>query len=238
MSKSPTDCVSQPSAAALWLVDGHRVPEHALARGRRELSTAEAHRYNYFMRRERQSQYLLGRMLVRHAAADATGLPYTTISTLEHLGCGPRLLLPDGAQQPCFSLSHSRHWIACAVGFEVALGLDIEVIDPERDVLALAATAFHVDEQDWLRSHSNTERCAAFYRLWTLKEALFKLLSNAGEGQVVTSLVACDGTLLSHGDGWFASHLPHPALSITLCSTHAAPDIALLTPYAAWSLPD
>ena len=237
MSASATEYSCTPSTA-LWLLDGGHVPDDALAHGKRQLSPAEANRYARFLRPERQWQYLLGRMLLRQAVSHATGLPGAAISTINTPGAGPRLLLPEGVQQPWFSLSHSRHWIACAVSFDGALGLDIEVLDPTRDTLALARAACHPLEQSWLHSQCEAARDSAFYRLWTLKEALFKLASNAGAQKEMPPLVADDGALLMHGDGWFGSQPEHAALAITVCSAQAAPAITWFTPPSAWSPPD
>lgn len=238
MSASATEYSCTPSTA-LWLLDGRHVPDDALAHGKHQLSPAEADRYARFLRPERQWQYLVGRMLLRQAISHATGLSGAAISTIDTPGAGPQLLLlPESVQQPWFSLSHSRHWIACAVSFDGALGLDIEVLDPARDVLALASVGCHPLEHSWLRSQSERERSNAFYRLWTLKEALFKLASNAGAQKEMPPLVTGDGALLTHGDGWFCSQPEHLALAVTVCSARAAPGITWITPPAAWSPPD
>lgn len=227
MSKSTASKPAAPSIG-VWLVDGRNLQVEQLGRMQACLSVQEVHRFNLFQRPERQRQYLLGRMLLRQAISHATGVPSSAISTIERPGSGPLLILPEGIRHPAFSLSHSRHWIACAVGFGDALGLDIEAIDPERDVIALSEAGFRADEHAWLLSRIDTERVAAFYRLWTLKEALFKLLSNRGEQREAPPVVDRENELLSHGDDWFSSSMEHPTLSITICSTQSLPDISLI----------
>jgi 4'-phosphopantetheinyl transferase len=138
------------------------------------------------------------------------------------------LILPDDVPPLGFSLSHSRQWIACATSIDTTLGLDIEVIDVKRDVIALAETSFHPDEHAWLLRQTEAERVEAFYRLWTLKEALFKLASNRGEQQHVPTMIARDGQLLSQDDRWFSVGLTHPALSVTLCSARPLRTIDLV----------
>ncbi len=211
-------------------MDGRDVRDEQLIRMQAQLSPDEVQRFFRFQRQERRRQYLLGRMLLRQAISCATGVHSAAISTIERPGLGPLLILPEGVQHPGFSLSHSRHWIACAVGFGSALGLDIEAIDQGRDVIALSEAGFHPDEHAWLLSRSDTERVTAFYRLWTLKEALFKLMSNSGRETGMPALIDPDGERLSYGGGWFSASVGHPDLSITVCSTQPLPDINRAAP--------
>jgi 4'-phosphopantetheinyl transferase len=227
LSKSTPSNPEAPSTR-LWLVDGRHLQDDLIDGLRAQLSTEEAQRTARFQRPERQRQYLLGRLLLRHAVGRTTGVPPSSISTLDRPGAAPLLILPDGVPQPGFSLSHSRHWIACAAGFDAALGLDVEVVDAERDVVALSETGFHPDEHAWLLRQTETERVDAFYRLWTLKEALFKLLSNCGEQQRTPVVVVHDGQVLSQDEAWFAARLKHPELSVTLCSTQPLREISLV----------
>nr|WP_245200200.1 4'-phosphopantetheinyl transferase superfamily protein [Herbaspirillum sp. LeCh32-8] len=76
------------------------------------------------------------------------------------------------------SISHSRGWLACAVGERCAVGVDIEAPSPQRDLAALARLAFSPRELAWLERQPAYE--AAFYRLWCAKEALYKLRHNSG----------------------------------------------------------
>jgi 4'-phosphopantetheinyl transferase len=85
------------------------------------------------------------------------------------------LALADGAPAPFFSLSHSGRWVACALSADTPLGLDIEMLDSGRDVLALAAQAFGAGAASRLAALPPAARSGAFYRLWSEREALYKL---------------------------------------------------------------
>src|SRR5205085_1762232 len=61
--------------------------------------------------------------------------------------------------------------VAIAVG-RCELGVDIEMHRPLQAMQALVERVFHRDEQRWLAEQSDLE--SAFFRLWTLKEALLK----------------------------------------------------------------
>ena len=85
--------------------------------------------------------------------------------------CGRPVL--TGAKPPFISLSHSNEWVACAIS-EVPVGLDIEHCKP-RDYDALAKQICSVSEWRTFQSLPHEQRKFWFYRLWTAKEALFKL---------------------------------------------------------------
>ena len=138
--------------------------------------------------------------LLRTVLAQALGVPPAIIVLEERAGQAPRLLSPAGAVH--FSLSHSGHWIACAVSRQTALGLDIEVMNAKRDVLALARQAFGDAVANHLAAMPREQQLASFYRRWSEYEARYKLGVEAGEA---ASCVA----------------LAHAELSIVLCS--AAP---------------
>ncbi len=91
----------------------------------------------------------------------------------------PRLALPAAADDGRlaalhFNLSHADNALALAVTFGRRVGIDIEVVDPGVDVLAVARTHFTAEEFEWFRVLSAREGLVAFYRLWTRKEALVK----------------------------------------------------------------
>jgi 4'-phosphopantetheinyl transferase len=227
LSKLPTSNAAATSTA-LWLVDGRRLQADDIDRLQARLSADEALRCTRFIRAERQRQYLLGRMLLRLAVSRLLHVPPESISTIDRPGFSPSLLLPDGCPHPGFSLSHSGHWVACAISPAAVLGLDIEITDAERDLAGIAETAFHPAEAAWLGNRPGDERVAAFYRLWTLKEALFKLASNRSHAQKDVPLVDGTGAPVSHGDGWFSHAMMHADIAIALCSTQPVPDITLL----------
>jgi 4'-phosphopantetheinyl transferase len=217
LSKSTANDCSGPSVA-FWLADGRNLPDSEIESFERRLSAPETARYTGFTRRERQRQYLLGRMLLRLAISRIAGLPPADVGVIERSGQQPLLALPAGASAPCFSLSHCGPWIACAVSADGALGLDIEEVDARRDVLALSGTAFHPDEHRFMLSRNDSERTAAFYRIWTIKEALFKLAPDGVAQMQLPSVVDTGGRLRLHGEGWTCSELPHPTLQISICS--------------------
>lgn len=70
-----------------------------------------------------------------------------------------------------FNLSHSGACVAVAVG-RADVGVDIERHRHLEDAQALARLVFHPREQRWWGDQGHS--MPAFFRLWTLKEALLK----------------------------------------------------------------
>ena len=215
--RSPMNDCARPSAT-LWLLDASQVQEDDLAFFAAQLGASEAQRSSRFIRQERQRQFLLGRILLRIAVADLTGLSPNEIHVNERPGNSPRLIFLS--RRPLlanFSLSHSREWVACATSAQATLGLDIEVIDPRRDIFGISKIAFQPSEHSWLKSQPKAERASAFYSLWSAREALFKLQCNLGREIDGLSLVG-DKNATLQSNGWHRYQLPIGNLSVEVFS--------------------
>lgn len=78
-----------------------------------------------------------------------------------------------------FSLSHSGELALVAVSAEREVGVDVEAIEPGRDVLALARRGLDAAAASRVREASPERRVGAFYDAWVRREALAKC-SGAG----------------------------------------------------------
>ncbi|MGH6797753.1 MAG: 4'-phosphopantetheinyl transferase family protein [Roseiarcus sp.] len=87
-----------------------------------------------------------------------------------HDPAGKPMARSDDATGFAVSLSHSRSLVACAISDLGPLGIDVEYCAPERPLVGIASTAFGRDE----RRAVDIGGAAAFYRIWTLREALAK----------------------------------------------------------------
>lgn len=73
-----------------------------------------------------------------------------------------------------FNLSHSGDDIALLMSDEGEVGCDIEVIRPRDNWRALANAVFSIAEHDELEREALDDQLAAFWRIWTRKEAIVK----------------------------------------------------------------
>ncbi|MEW6759269.1 MAG: 4'-phosphopantetheinyl transferase superfamily protein [Pseudomonadota bacterium] len=164
----------------MWLADAATLGGDALAAGAAWLGAHERQRLARFVRAERRTQFIGGRVLLRRALGELLGVPPGAILLQERPGLGPALVHP-AAPAVGFSISHSGNWIACAASTETALGLDIERIDPGRDVMRLAEQAFTPEQTARLAACDSAERIDLFYRMWCEHEARIKLALPVGK---------------------------------------------------------
>ena len=72
------------------------------------------------------------------------------------------------------SWSHSGDILLIAVGEDVDVGVDVELLKPRKRALELARRYFTADETAWLAAQAAPARDEAFVRLWCAKEAVLK----------------------------------------------------------------
>jgi 4'-phosphopantetheinyl transferase len=162
------------------------------------------------------------------ALARELGLSSADIDVVERPGNSPQVVFNDSiGVRPGYSLSHSADWITCVVSRDTAVGVDIEAINPKRDVIALGHAAFTPDECTWLQHQPRQCQMSSFYHLWSLREALYKLQGHTGS---LPSLVDSNGVLASKGPGWNSYALAHSALSFVICSARPLSGVHLVEP--------
>jgi phosphopantetheinyl transferase len=116
-----------------------------------------------FKRPERRRQALAARTLARLAAAGAWEIDAKDFQ-FEQQPTGQWIMLAKSGERLSVSMSHSRHLVAAAISKSGRIGVDIEHHVARRDLKGIgAALGFMPDLDD-----------AAFYRIWTMREAYFK----------------------------------------------------------------
>lgn len=165
-----------------------------------------------FRREARRRQFLDGRILLKRALHDAYGWPaqacHCSTETVPSLTSHPQIRL---------SISHSGAWVACAIAQQVPCGVDIQCHVP-RSLLEIAEAFFAPDEHRALCSLQAGERDAAFWRLWTLKEAWCKASGHAlfdGLGHV------------ADGDDDYRALACQPVAAVTLAAVAQADEVCV-----------
>ncbi|MGR2663930.1 4'-phosphopantetheinyl transferase family protein [Chromobacterium haemolyticum] len=132
------------------------------------LSQDERKRCLRYLRTINQLQFALTRLALRRLLAQETGLaPDALVFELgEH---GKPVLAWPGA--PAFNVSHSGAYALIAIARGGQVGVDIETVQPMRDVPALAEQTLLPVELE-LCGHGRD--VGAFFQLWTIKEAVLK----------------------------------------------------------------
>jgi 4'-phosphopantetheinyl transferase len=188
--------------ASIYLINIDTVPTDQFAGHVARLSATEQERYQRFMLPQRQRQFVAGRMLLRWSLAQLLAVPPDAIELTEQERRAPLLHLPALGTPPGFSISHSGNWVACACSAAAQLGLDIELLNSKRNLVSIAEHSFRQQDVAWL--HAQTDTVAAFYHLWSSKEARYKLTQR----YQVDAVEHC-----------YAQ--PHPQLSMVLMSDRA-----------------
>jgi phosphopantetheinyl transferase len=129
-------------------------------------------------------QTVLGRAMARQLIESMTGLygPDWTINTDGK--CRPFAVDGNGRQGPDFSISHSGPWVACAATDQGSIGIDIEVLGIGRSFKEIADAFFTPEEQSLIAAEGQ----AAFYDIWTMREAIGK-----GKGDGIAAALAISG---------------------------------------------
>ena len=86
----------------------------------------------------------------------------------------PRLAVEP--ERLAFNLSHSGRLALVAVARDREVGVDVERVKPERDLVAVAERALAPEEATAVREAAEPERARLFYELWTRHEARLKCL--------------------------------------------------------------
>jgi 4'-phosphopantetheinyl transferase len=75
-----------------------------------------------------------------------------------------------------FNLSHSGEIALVALSAEHPVGVDVEQVRPDRDLLAVAERALGSRDVEAVRAAAPAERALVFHRVWTRHEARLKCL--------------------------------------------------------------
>lgn len=149
----------------IWIADLDTLP------GRDELlsrdESARAARFHFERDRHRFSRC---RGLLRELIAQWTGRDAASLLFHYNDYGKPEL---EGLH---FNVSHCANLAVIALSRDTPVGIDVEAINEDADVMALARTAFSPAECAELSAMPAGQRVAAFFRGWTRKEAYLKLL--------------------------------------------------------------
>ncbi len=121
-----------------------------------------------------RDRWVRGRLAARRILAGVRGERADAVPLLEGDGRKPRVADDRG---PPFNLSHSGPVFVLACGGHGPVGVDVERVEPLRDLDGVATRVFLDPERDWMNAAEDQHaRLRRFYRLWTAKEAVMKYL--------------------------------------------------------------
>ena len=148
----------------------------------------------------RRARWLAGRVLLSH-----------TLSPLPEIVYGEQgkpAFSPETSLW--FNLSHSGDDIALLLSDEGEVGCDLEIIRPRANWRSLANAVFSLGEHAEVEAEHPDRQLAAFWRIWTQKEAIVKQ-----RGGSAWQIVSVDSTFDS---GLSLSHCQLDNLSLAVCT--------------------
>jgi len=172
-------CRSAASEVTVWWMELGSPPASVIAQWRSDLDSAERAQADRFYFEEDQSTYIAAHWLIRNALASVGGLPAEDWRFIAEKHGKPRIDPSLGRPELAFNLSHTRGFVACAIGVGMMIGIDVESLSRNSPGLDIAERFFSPLEVAILRGAPWDQRPQTFFRLWTLKEALIKA---TGEG--------------------------------------------------------
>lgn len=144
----------------------------ALAALEEKLGSDERHRAARFRLEEDRKSFIAAHALKRQTLSDLSGCPPTDWR-FGYTSSGQPWAKAHGAQQVAISLSHTPGLAAFAVSTNDAIGIDCEWTARPAP-MGVAWRYFAPAERSMLASLPEAEQGRAFYRIWTLKEAIAK----------------------------------------------------------------
>jgi 4'-phosphopantetheinyl transferase len=154
------------------------------------LSPDERERAARFVFEKDRRRFIVGRGALRSilAAYISSAPPSIRFEYAEH--GKPSLAAPAEKYRSLeFNASGSDELAVCAVTVDRKVGVDIELLRPSHDE-TVVEQCFAPAERQALGALPAQEKTAAFYRLWTLKEAYLKA-RGAGLSQPLSSFEVC-----------------------------------------------
>jgi 4'-phosphopantetheinyl transferase len=159
---------------AVWRVplDPARAPDAgALA----ELSPDERARAELFATDALRNRWLGAHVAMRRILARALDVAPAAIAYARAEAGKPFLATPAGSGVE-FNFSDSGDLALVAVSRCGPIGVDVERCRPERDLMTLAESFFAAEERASLAELPASQQAAAFYRIWSRKEAFIKAI--------------------------------------------------------------
>jgi 4'-phosphopantetheinyl transferase len=161
---------------AARLAEGGMVVDGALDAGVSVLNADERERRSRFVFERHRRWFLAARTALRGVLGTYLGLDAAAVPIVALPHKRPTLAASAQARSgPLdFNLSHSDALALIAVTRQAPLGVDVELVRPMNDALALAERHFVGDEIARLAVAEGAVRDRAFFTCWTRKEAVLK----------------------------------------------------------------
>jgi 4'-phosphopantetheinyl transferase len=163
-----------PNEAHLWWARVEAMPAEVSAALRRLLSEEEQLRLDNISLETRRQEYLVTRALVRSVLSRYEAVEPAAWVFQSNPHGRPGVARPVTSIDYDFNVSHAHGIVLCLVARGRRVGVDVEHVDPNVDVLDVGAHFFTPSERADLVATAADLRCRRFFEYWTLKESYVK----------------------------------------------------------------
>ena len=181
------------------------------------LTEAEQQRAHRYHAEADYYRFIVSRAALRLLLGARLGQAPTELCFVPGTNKKPLLAAPTALH---YNVSHSGNWVLIVIA-SVEVGVDVEKINPDFPFQEVLEHSFSLLEQAYIKEQLTP---AAFYRLWTRKEAFVKATAQGIEADF-SSVPALDG--VHH---WSATH-PSPITEWTVSSFVPAASYAAAVAY-------
>ena len=136
------------------------------------LQPEERERADRYKDMEARGAFLIGRGMARTMLAEVTGVAPADFRFVEGAHGRPEIAVPDTPYH--FNLAHSHGAVACIVGRDREIGVDIEYLERPEPTRDLAARVCSPEELEDVNAAPPAQRLERMLVYWTLKEAYLK----------------------------------------------------------------
>jgi 4'-phosphopantetheinyl transferase len=163
-----------PNAVHLWGMELNGPPQ-CFARCLEWLDEAERHRATRLVREQDRQHYVLAHGGLRAILSRYLGVSPSMVS-LRRTEAGKPFLTRDTRERFAitFNLSHAHNRALIAVSKAQEVGIDLELVRSEVDVVKLSERYFAPSEHTVIMQATEDQRAMIFSRYWVAKEAVLK----------------------------------------------------------------
>lgn len=180
--------IEQPNLASLaiptgdaevhvWVIDVNLIASADIESLKSVLNEQEQERVERYVFAHDRHLHLCARGMQKTILAAYVNASAASLQFERSDGGKPRLANGTGKSALYFNISHAKDKIALAVSRKLDVGVDIEVIqDRQHDHQQIAQRFFSEQEATALQQLASEDQRQAFYKAWTVKEAVLKCL--------------------------------------------------------------
>ncbi len=154
------------------------------------LSEDEKERANRFLFSKHRKKYVICRGYLRYILSRYLDVSPSSIK-FSYSQYGKPLLSNNTINELKFNLSHSENLAIYAITYKRMVGVDVEFINPEREIDSLVKSLFSKSDMTLISKLSREKKIRVFYKGWTIKEAYLKATGEGLAGEDKMSLSVC-----------------------------------------------